>query len=293
MAVQKPPKPTVTLVSLYSDYLNLYGENGNIKVLASALQSAGLEVAVKHFSLHQTIDLSACDFLYIGSGIEARQLTALSHLRQNREALKEYVEKDGLVLCTGNAADMFGQQIVTPKGESVEALGLFDYQARQLQEREVGEVLFSFLDEYLVGFQNRGSQIECHDSQAKPLFNVNKGFCTVFRYDEAENTGAGEAYALQEGFRLKGFIASSVLGLVTRNPAFILWLVRQILSKKLRSEEGFSDLFPTELLQEGNDEGLVNTVTKSTTSAYQLLDLQLDIVAFWSFLGAHHSILNS
>ncbi|MCL2632501.1 MAG: hypothetical protein FWD45_05405 [Coriobacteriia bacterium] len=278
-------QPTITLLHLYADLLNLYGENGNIKVLAYSLRHAGFNVNVRYQSLADTLDLTDCDLLYIGCGTEDKQLLALNHLQQHRQQLKDYLDKNRLILSTGNSADLFGQRILIDQssGQQVEALGLFDYQAVRLVEREVGEVLFRFGDEYLIGFQNRGSRIECYDQRAVPMFMIEKGFDAGFAGGQTVGEQPHDEGARFEGFRIGGFIASSVLGLVTRNPAFVAWLADLLYKKMLESGIGLPMV---------GDEPYEVTV-KSTTSAYVALGLQLDVVAFRVFLANHHSILHS
>ena len=51
---------------LYYDLMNLYGENGNIKVLEYQLKNQGINVEVKKLSLDDKIDFDKLDLIYIG-----------------------------------------------------------------------------------------------------------------------------------------------------------------------------------------------------------------------------------
>ncbi|MCL2339643.1 MAG: hypothetical protein FWC59_01930 [Actinomycetia bacterium] len=210
----------LVILQLYGDLLNLYGENGNPRVLAAALRAAGRSVELQNQSLGDQLDFAGASLVYIGCGSEAKQLLALAHLRTYLPALRDYLQRGGLLLATGNAADLFGSQIIPSSGPALPALGLFDYQATQLAERQVSEVLFEFGSHYLIGFQNRSSAYnwplvdwsgDCADPQA--LFQVRRGFGQQQR----------------EGWRIGGFLASSVLGLLTRNPLFLAWLAENLL----------------------------------------------------------------
>jgi len=248
----------ITLVHLYGDLLNLYGEDGNPAVIASALRADGNEVSVRRQSLGDELNLDGADLVYVGCGTEAKQLLAIEHLRRNSGNLRRYVDGGGLLLATGNAPDLFGRRIVGGDGSEVSAVGLFDYSAERVAHREVGEVLFHFGDSYLIGFQNRGSRIEFvqgSDAARQPLFSVEKG------YDTAE---------AKEGFRIGGLIATSVLGLVTRNPAFTVWLALSVLGR--RTGVG------------------VREPSRPFRDEIERFGLGLDQVAFRAFLAHHHGI---
>jgi CobQ-like glutamine amidotransferase family enzyme len=280
--------------------MNLYGENGNIVVLAAALRSAGFEVKVTRSSLDSEIDLTDSDLVYIGCGTENRQLQALAHLEKNRSVINDYLDEGGLLLATGNAADLFGQQIVQIDGSAVRGLSLFDFTTWHQAERQVGEVLFQFEQNYLIGFQNSSGRIECHDSRAIPLFEVNRGFGTVFTGGAGTRVTAKDRSMdtvkdqNREGFRINGFVATSVLGLVTRNPYFIVWLAEKVINN-IEMAVGQPAVIDSENQRNGNSEAVHSQqfyAVENTISAYERFNLRQDIVAFEAFLANHHSILN-
>ena len=282
-------QPSLTLMHLYSDVLNLYGENGNIKVLARALQAAGCSVQIKRSSLGQDIDLSDCDLVYIGCGTETKQMWVLKHLREQRNAICDYLESGGLLLATGNAGDLFGNSIIMLDGSSIEALNLFDYQAIRREHRGVGEVLFRFNQEHLIGFQNCGSKIVWQTKIPNPLFVVTRGFVTESVIKDEQEVIEDIDF---EGFRVNNFIATTVLGLLTRNPAFLVWLAELLIYEK-----NPASTYPEKNSANKNYIKLAykeqKDMRESTISAYQLFDLQLDVDAYKAFLANHHSILDS
>ncbi|MCL1879626.1 MAG: hypothetical protein FWF71_03250 [Actinomycetia bacterium] len=330
---------SITLLHLYDDLLNLYGENGNVKALAHTLRRAGLQVKVQHCRIGDSPDFEQADLVYMGCGSEPKQLLALRHLAGLRTPLQAYLARGGLMLACGNAADLLGSEIIEADGSSLQALGIFDYQAQRLDEREVSEVLFSFAARPLIGFQNRGSYIQFPSSDAMPLAVAAPAAASVAVPADvpadarpADSGASGvladapaavpaavpaaasvavpvavpaaasvavpaavpaaadsdsDASALQplfqvqkgfttgfvpplpgEGFIIKGFIATTVLGLLPRNPAFLAWLA-----------EALADSNP-----------LVRPKAAIPDSAYQRFGLQLDIQANKEFLARHHGI---
>ena len=68
------------LLYLYDDLMNLYGENGNIRVLTRHLQDQGFSVTVDRRSLSDSLDFSGYALIYLGSGTESARNAALRHL---------------------------------------------------------------------------------------------------------------------------------------------------------------------------------------------------------------------
>ena len=81
----------ITILYLYCDLLNLYGESGNVKVLKKSLESLDIDVSLKFSTLDDEIDLTDVDLIYVGSGSEKNQLLALEHLKKYKEEMKEFI----------------------------------------------------------------------------------------------------------------------------------------------------------------------------------------------------------
>ena len=274
----------IRLLHLYPDLLNLYGENGNVRVLAAALRSAGAEVEVSRLSLGDHLDLMDAALVYIGCGTEHNQLLALRHLGGFRQELVDYLGRGGLFLATGNAGDLFGSEIREVDGTSIPALGLFEHSSARLGKREVGEVLFRYGDNYLVGFQNRGSRIACElggGEALHPLFTVEKGYPTDFGPAGGGNQPGG--MKLMEGFVSGGFICTSVLGLLSRNPVVLACLCDMLMAGDAFAREGSDSVV-------GRSEERRFSPELYTTSDVGRYNLALDIVAFEAFLSHHHTI---
>ena len=65
---------------LYYDFLNLYGESGNIKIIDNVLKSNKIKHEILYLSLDDELDFDSYDLVYIGSGTEENQKIALKHL---------------------------------------------------------------------------------------------------------------------------------------------------------------------------------------------------------------------
>lgn len=207
---------TFKIAHLYYDLMNLYGENGNIRYFSKKLEEQGIKTEVYFFSIDDDIDYNDYDFFYIGTGSENNKKMVLEHLISKKEKIKKAIEAEKYFLVTGNAIELFGENIITLSSEAIETLGTFKYQVKEEEFRIVGEQFYSteLFDKKIIGFQNRSSIIiNCKE---KNLFNVIKG------------TGYSPEN-LQEGIQYKNFFATYLLGpLLVRNPYFTDYIVEKI-----------------------------------------------------------------
>ncbi len=63
----------ITIVHLYSDLLNLYGDRGNIAALQQRLNWRGIETTVRHIHQNDSLDLNNADIVLLGGGSDASQ----------------------------------------------------------------------------------------------------------------------------------------------------------------------------------------------------------------------------
>ena len=75
----------ITILYLYYDILNLYGESGNVKALKKYLESLQVDVHIKFSTLNDEINLKDVDMIYIGMGSDNNQLLALKHLKKYKK----------------------------------------------------------------------------------------------------------------------------------------------------------------------------------------------------------------
>ena len=58
---------------LYYDFLNLYGESGNIKIIENTLKYNKIKHEILYLSLDDKLNFDEYDLVYIGSGTEDNQ----------------------------------------------------------------------------------------------------------------------------------------------------------------------------------------------------------------------------
>lgn len=132
---------------LYYDFLNLYGESGNIKIISNILKYNKIKHEILYLSLDDELEFDKYDLVYIGSGTEDNLLIALKHLSKYKNDIKKYIEDNKFMLVTGNSVDMFGKKI-----EDNKALNIFEYEVTK-GKRKMEEVYYN----KILGFINNNS----------------------------------------------------------------------------------------------------------------------------------------
>ncbi len=198
----------------YYDLLNLYGDYGNLEVLKKHLEDQGADVTIDKKTLGEDIDLSAYDMIYLGSGTEHKQELARRDILRFRDELRSYIEKDGLLLATGNAMELFGTSI-----DKREALGLLPFTVTLTKDRYTGDVILESGElGKIVGFINKCSLIEGGEANA------------LFRYVFRDANLRDNDY---EGFRFHHLFGTHVIGpVLVKNPAFMKKIVSLLLQKE-------------------------------------------------------------
>ena len=210
----------IKILHLYSDFMNLYGEYGNIRLLTKTLEEKGQEVSPESKTItDKDIDFTAYDFIYCGAGTESKRTFALNHLMKFRESLKEAFDSDKVILFTGNSWEMLGKSITTAEGKVLEGLKLFDFTVKEQNARRLtGDIKAKadFLDTELIGFINKCSEVE---GVASPLFTL---------------TMKPESFASDtEGIREKNLFGTQIVGpVLVKNPTFCEYMAELIIRNK-------------------------------------------------------------
>ena len=204
----------IKMLHLYYDIMNLYGDYGNISILKKHIEDQGLEVSLDKKTIGEEINTNNYDFIFIGTGTERNLDFVLNDIKKYKEELKEFIDKDKVILLTGNSFEAFGKTI-----DEVEALGIFDFEVKREKDRKTSDVIYKskILNNKIVGFVNKASKI---------YHNMNPFFEVIFGIGENENND-------YEGIKYKNLYGTHVSGpILVRNPEFLKHLVATICKNK-------------------------------------------------------------
>lgn len=189
----------LNILCLYYDIMNLYGENGNIKVLEYHLKEAKIKYNIDYLSIDDDLIFKNYDLVLIGAGTERNRLLALSHLMKYKNDLKEEIENNKFFLVTGNALGMFGKTL-----NDEEALDVFDYETVTSDNRISKEVVLK-----------------------------NKFGRDIYGFLNCEDVNNNEENFLfeNEGIKYKNFYGTYVLGpILSRNPDFLRYFFKRLVN---------------------------------------------------------------
>lgn len=190
---------------LYYDFLNLYGESGNIKIIDNVLKYNKIKHEILYLSLDDKLNFDEYDLVYIASGTEDNQKIALKHLSKYKKDIKKYIDDNKFILVTGNSVDMFGKEIISDK--NYDGLNILDYKVKQ-DKRKIEEVYVSsnITKKKILGFINNNS---CVDNIEYNLFDL--------------------------GYKHNNLYATYILGpILVRNPEFLKYFLNNLTGKKLK-----------------------------------------------------------
>lgn len=208
----------ITILHLYYDLMNLYGENGNVKAMKNYLEELGIKVNIVFSTISDELDLSNIDLIYIGSGTEQNQKIVLEHLTKYKKEINNYIDENKFIISTGNSFELFGQTIKF-KDKKYNGLKIFDYNTLIEDFRIVDEIVAksNFLNKPIIGFANHNGIIK---DSTNPLFEIIKG-------------SGNYPKSTIDGFNKNNFYGTYIIGpILARNPHLLTYLMNKLVKQK-------------------------------------------------------------
>ena len=152
----------ITILHVYPDLLNLYGDGGNVRILERRLAWRGIPVEVKEVHYGEPLDLSQADIVFLGGGPDREQKLACEELMKHREELVRYVENDGVLLAICGGYQILGRQWLLGD-DLVEGLDILDMETRRpgtSADRLVGNIVLEspLAETPVVGYENHAGR---------------------------------------------------------------------------------------------------------------------------------------
>lgn len=243
------------LLHLYDDFMNLYGEYGNVSAIMRMLEKSGIPAQLDRLSLGDNPVIADYDFIYVGSGTESNQKVVLSHLLTLKEELKRFIDEGKVLLMTGNAFELLGEYLTDSDGKQWQGLGLFPFWVKEQNKvRNTGDAIFTMegLKQPLVGFVNKCSTIE---GVKTPLFKVEMGL---------GNEGKGG----MEGIRIRNFFGTHLTGpMLIKNPDFLIYITQLLCTQAGVGQEESTEAEPATETKADKEAG-----NQEESKSKQLLD---------------------
>ncbi len=191
--MKKTFRQKLKIAHLYPDFLNLYGDKGNILALTRRLEWRGLDFELENITIGEhNKKFSDFDLFFIGGGQDSQQSDVAKDLAIRKNELKAVIEFEKPLLAVCGGYQLLGKTYQTSEADEIEGLGILDVYTEAIkqentdkQDRLVANVVaelllpLSFESELktLVGFENHSgrTRFSRQDSATKPLAKIIKG----------------------------------------------------------------------------------------------------------------------
>ncbi len=217
----------ITLIHLYPQEMNIYGDRGNIIAICQRCRWRGIEITVRTIGIGDALNADDCDLIFFGGGQDQEQLAVADDLQGAKgEGLKQAVADGAALLAVCGGYQLLGHYFQT-KSQRIPGIGLFDAWTIAGNRRQIGDLLaesdLAGSARTLVGFENHSGRTFLGPS-ARPLARVLIG---------SGNNGDDKGEGIVQGTAVGTYLHGSVL---PKNP----WLVDHLIAAAIRRRHGQS-----------------------------------------------------
>ena len=205
----------IRILHLFPKRLSLYGEYGNVAVLARTLEQMGHKAQVLTYE-DGALSFDGIDMVYVGAGTEDALWEACKILKPHKDAIQKAIRDGIFFLATGNAMALFGEDF-SYDGEKTTAMGVFSYKTDMTaKKRYLADAMAKDPDGNLyVGFINTGCVYTGADKPAMELLLGKK-----LGNDKQEPA---------EGYRDGSFFGTQLIGpVLAKNPHLLSTFVKAL-----------------------------------------------------------------
>src|SRR5688500_17709582 len=108
------PTPSLRLVHLYPDLMNVYGDRGNVLTLVRRAEWRGLSIDVEGVSVGDRLDPKQADLIFFGGGQDREQaVVSEDFVAEKGQAVREAVEGGAALLSVCGGYQLLGQSYTT------------------------------------------------------------------------------------------------------------------------------------------------------------------------------------
>lgn len=157
--------PSLHIVHLYPQHMNLYGDWGNVLTLVRRGQWHGYEMRV---SGHNPGDVlpDQVDLVVGGGGPDSGQVQISHDLLGNGQRLRTWADDDVPMVMICGMCQLFGHYFQPVEGLRMEGIGVFDAHTHGADKRMIGNTVVRSAFGELIGFENHSGQTTLAPGQA-------------------------------------------------------------------------------------------------------------------------------
>lgn len=209
----------ITVLQLYPEDMNIYGDYGNLLVLQRRLEWYGYQPVIIHYNVGDTFP-AAVDIVVGGGGQDSGQEIIHKDLLKIGPHLKTLADAGVPMLMVCGLYQLFGNFFKTFAGKNLAGIGILDIETFGTDERLIGNIVTSsaaFGD--IIGYENHSGQTFL-GKNVEPLATVVKG--------AGNNSKDGH-----EGARYKNVLGTYLHGsILPKNPRIADFLIHTAVARK-------------------------------------------------------------
>lgn len=220
----------LTILQLYPDELNVYGDNGNLLALKRRMEWRNIATNIIRHQIGDNPSGYQPDIIIAGGGQDSNQIKITDDLAQLSQSLKEWIEDYAPCLMICGAYQILGEPYQNNIGVTIPGLNLINLKTKSSNNRIIGNLIIES-DEFgrIVGYENHSGRTYLGKG-LQPLGRVIKG-------------GGNNGKDGQEGMRYKNLIGTYCHGpILPKNPKVADWLIFRALQRKYGSDIQLSSL---------------------------------------------------
>lgn len=218
----------LSIIHLYGDVLNTYGDWGNIAALMYRAAQRGIQVSVKTVSIGDSLHPGEADLFFFGGGQDAGQDVVSRDMARLKPVLQSDIEQGTALLSICGGYQLLGKYYTTSTGQQLEGLDILPVETVAGPVRMMHNVVVAVNPQLsidrsqaatLVGFENHSGRTKLLGS-ATPLGRVLKG---------SGNNGSDGTEGVVYNHAIGTYLHGSCL---PKNPHLADWLLAKALMRK-------------------------------------------------------------
>ncbi|REJ05559.1 glutamine amidotransferase [Microbacterium bovistercoris] len=147
----------VTIAQLYPAELGITGDRGNVRAIERRLAARGVETTTVLVAPGEELPREL-DVLVIGNGPLSALRGVHADLIARKGRLDEFVADGGVLFSVGGSAELLGERLDAPDGETLDGIGVLPYRVVRVSERRVGYIIVDTPHGPVVGFEDHASE---------------------------------------------------------------------------------------------------------------------------------------
>lgn len=153
-----PKDHTITILHLYAEDMNVYGDHGNVLVLKKRLERYGYTPKVIEYNPGMKLPADI-DILVGGGGQDSGQIAIQDDLLKIAPELKQLADNGVPMLLVCGLYQLFGNSFHTHDGTIIKGAGILNIETKASRERLIGNIA-TVSEEFgiIIGYENHSGK---------------------------------------------------------------------------------------------------------------------------------------